>query len=382
MKIAHLCLSNFYIDGASYQENELIAQHVRTGHDVVVIASTENYGPDGKMTYVEPSVYEGKDGAVVHRLAYHFLLPGKLGRKLRVHRGVYGLLEKYRPDVMLFHGLCGWELLTAAYYKRRNPGTLFYADNHTDWNNSARNFVSREILHKIYFRAILQHALPYIQMVLCISTETLDFAETVYGVKRNKLEFFPLAGHPVPENMYILKRKNARDGLGVGDGHVVFVQTGRQTKRKKLIESLIRFAATPDPQFRLFVAGLLCEDVREDAEKLIAQDERVKFLGWRSADEMTELLCAADVYLQPGTQSVTMQSSLCARCAVVIDDVPAHQPYIDGNGWLIGDEGYSLASIFRDISARKEQLVEMGMQSYLLASRTLDYAVLANRVLR
>ena len=41
MKIAHICLSCFYIDGFSYQENELVRQNVSDGHDVLVITSTE-----------------------------------------------------------------------------------------------------------------------------------------------------------------------------------------------------------------------------------------------------------------------------------------------------------------------------------------------------
>ena len=65
MKIAHVCLSNFYIDRVGYQENELVRQHVEDGHDVVVIASTETYAADGTLTYVAPSTYCGGEGAQV-----------------------------------------------------------------------------------------------------------------------------------------------------------------------------------------------------------------------------------------------------------------------------------------------------------------------------
>ena len=81
LKVAHLCLSCFYIDGYGYQENELVRQHLADGHDVFVIASTENYGPDGKITYVEPSTYVGSEGAPVTRLAYRKVLPHALMKK-------------------------------------------------------------------------------------------------------------------------------------------------------------------------------------------------------------------------------------------------------------------------------------------------------------
>jgi len=114
MKVAHICLSCFFIDGRAYQENELVRQHHADGHDVLVIASTESHAPDGSVVYVEPADYVGEEGVRIVRLPYHPWLPAKLGRKLRIHRGVQGLLSAFGPDAILFHGLCGWELSTVA----------------------------------------------------------------------------------------------------------------------------------------------------------------------------------------------------------------------------------------------------------------------------
>jgi hypothetical protein len=111
---------------------------------------------------------------------------------------------------------------------------------------------------------------------------------------------------------------------------------------------------------------------------MISEDPRVEFLGWRSATELTDLLCAADVYLQPGTQSVTMQHSLCCRCAVILDDVPSHKVYVDGNGWLIGDRAPLEAALAGIAHA---DLPKMQERSLAIASGMLDYAKLANRIL-
>ncbi|MBL4599825.1 MAG: glycosyltransferase family 4 protein [Rhizobiaceae bacterium] len=380
MKIVHLCVSNFYVDGYSYQENELIREHVRAGHDVKVIASTETIGPNGKLTYTEARNYLGSEGARVTRISYLKCIPSKIVRKMRVHSEIFQLLEEFDPDVILFHSLCSWELLTVAKYKRTHPKVLFYADSHEDWNNSAQSFVSREILHKRYYGPILRRALPQIEKLLCISTETMDFVEEVYSIDRDKLEFFPLGGHPVPDQEYAKLRKTTRESLGVKDDQTMFVQSGKQTIRKKLIDSLKAFAATPEPNFRLFIVGILFDDIREEAQQLIDTDPRVTFLGWKSASELAEILIAADIYLQPGTQSVTMQSSLCAHCAVIIDDVKSHAPYIRDNGWLI-NENYSLAWILADVSKRKSELKRMQDASYQLALEFLDYSKLAKRIL-
>lgn len=381
MRIIHLCLASVYVDGRSYQENELIRQHVSDGHEVLVVASTENHDPRGRTVFVEPGDYLGEEGARVLRIPYRAMLPGRLGPKLRAHPGVRGILDDFAPDSILFHGLCGWELLTVAAYGEDNPSVLVYADCHADWNNSARSFLSREILHKRFYRAIVQKALPRLRKLLCTTPGVMDFAEEVYQVPRERLELFPLAGHPVPDERYGPARRRARARHGVQDGQILFVQSGKQTRRKKLLESLRAFAQVPDPRFRLVIVGSLFDDIRSEAEALIAADPRVSFAGWQSVEELNDLLCGADVYLQPGTQSVTMQNSLCARCAVVIDDVPSHRIHHEGNGWLINPE-QPLEAILREISQGPERIGPMGDASYRIAKERLDYAVLANRVLR
>jgi 1,2-diacylglycerol 3-alpha-glucosyltransferase len=373
-----MCLSCFYIDGRSYQENQLIKQHVSAGHDVLVLASTETHSANGKLEYVAPARYLGAEGAEVVRLEYSGKLPHFIRRKLRMHHGVYDLLKGFSPDVILFHGTCGYELITCSNYVRDFPAVLFYVDSHEDWNNSARSLMSRELLHKIYYRKILNKSAHRIRKILCVSTEAIDFVEEVYGIPREQLEFYPLGGEPMPPDPYRSLRKRVRDELPLSDSTVVYLQSGKQTLRKKLLETLVAFLANRNRDAVLLVAGVLDDEIREEAEQLMSQDDRVIFLGWLDPKGLTGYLCAADVYLQPGTQSVTMQHSLCCHCAIAIADVPSHQPYYCENGWLLGDKT-RLEEVFATASISK--LEEMGEKSYKLASEMLDYAKLANRVL-
>jgi len=378
LKVVHICLSCFYIDGASYQENELVRQHVADGHEVLVIASTENFSRDGLLTYVEPSSYIGEDGAPVVRLPYRSFLPHKVMRKLRLHPGVYERLAEFRPDAILFHGACGYEIITVARYAAAHPSVPFYVDSHEDWNNSARNFVSRELLHKLFYRYCLKRALPAVRKVLCISTETIDFVETVYRVPRERVEFYPLGGKLVPSEAYAERRSRARSQLGIVDGEIIFLQSGKMTPRKKLIESLRAFASSAPAEARFLITGVLQNEIKDEAEALIARDPRVSFLGWKSADDLTDLLCAADVYLQPGTQSVTMQHSLCCHCAVILDDVPAHKVYFRNNGWPVTSQDTLERAIAEVATADLETMQE---NSFKIATEMLDYAKLAQRVL-
>lgn len=381
MKIVHLCVSCFYIDGYRYQENELIAEHVRQGHEVTVIASTETYVDNINLGYVEPSAYMGSEGAEVIRLPYWGPFPAAVQRKLRMHKGIRQLLEHVRPDVIMFHGLCGWELLTVARYKRDNPAVILYADSHEDAYNSARGFLSKHLLHGIYYKKIIQASLPWIEKVLCISLETMDFCKAQYGIPADKLEFFPLGGRLARDPDYSQVRTRVRDEYGVADNEILFVQSGKfDWKRKLLVESLTAFSQTTDPSLRFFIAGILSDSLKPQVEKLVAADSRIRFLGWKTADGLYDLLCAADVYVQPGTQSATMQISLCTRCAVVLDDVPSHAPFVQGNGWIVNGVT-SLEDVFLAVEHDKAQVEAMSRKSFAIAEQLLDYQRMAQRLL-
>jgi glycosyltransferase involved in cell wall biosynthesis len=381
LRIAHLCLSCFYIDGYGYQENELVRQHLADGHNVFVIASTENYGPDGKITYVAPSTYMGSEGAPVTRLDYRRVLPDVLMRKLRMHSGVYEQLSERKPDIILFHGLCGWELHAAARYKRENPSVRLYVDSHEDENNSARTFLSKYLLHRLYYRWVIHRCIPTFDKILCVSLETIEFVKKNYGIPADRLEFYPLGGYVFADDEYFRRRSAARAECGIAGDQILLVQTGKMGRRKKVLESLDAFMKTEGANLRFVLAGVLDNEVRDEATQRIDADARISFVGWKTSEQLKDLLCAADVYVQPGTQSATMQMSLCARCPVVLDDVLSHRPFVDGNGWLVKD-GKGLESAFTQIRNQPELLGRMSVRSREIAQRLLDYRLLAARILR
>lgn len=374
MKIIHLCLSCFYIDHYAYQENELIAQNVRDGHDVVVIASTESFGSDRTLTYVKPGEYMGSDGARVIRLPYRKFLPHAVMKKLRMHPGLYNLLQKENPDVLFFHGLCGWELLTIRKFKKNNPNTIIYADSHEDWNNSARSFISKNILHGLYYKNILRLSLGAIEKIYCVSLDTINFVHNFYAVPQRKIEFLPLGGKILDDQEYISRREKSRLSLKVMENEILLVQTGKIDRAKKLIESLEAFSKTSDQNKKFFIAGVLLDDVKDEVEDLIKKDSRVSFLGWKNTEELRDLLCAADVYVQPGSQSATMQMSLCCRCVVIINDVESHAPFINNNGWLI-KKNQNLDQIFHELSQKSiTEIRAMALESNDIARKLLDYS--------
>lgn len=381
MKILHLCLSCFYIDGFSYQENELVRQNAQDGHDVLVIASTENYDAKGQLVYGEPGEYIGTDGVLVVRLAYRGPFSLSIRRKLRMHAGVHDRIAAFAPDVILFHGACGWELNAVGRYVRKNPDVVFYVDSHEDFINSARGFVSKWLLHWAYYRPILRRNLRYVTKVLPVALSALEFMRDFYGVPADMLELYPLGGFVPDDAAYAALRARGRAELGIADDQILIVQSGKIDATKKLVEALEAFGRIDDPNLRFIVPGLIQPDVEARVNALVSADSRVSLLGWKSPEDLRMILAAADVYCQPGTQSATMQMSIANRCAILLDDIPGHRLYLDGNGWLVGKTS-TLEDAFQAVSADKAALPAMADRSHQVALRMLDYRLLASRLYR
>ncbi|WP_380736126.1 glycosyltransferase family 4 protein [Simiduia curdlanivorans] len=374
-------MSCFYIDGYTYQENMLVRQHVSAGHEVLVVASAETFGEDKQVTYVAPGDYIGTDGARVVRLPYRRLLPHAVMTKLRMHPGVLGLIADFAPDVIMFHGACGWELLTACKYVRQNPSVKLYVDSHEDFNNSARGPLSMALLYKSFYVPIIRAVKNHVSKFLYITYETKRFCKDVYRLEDSELEFYPLGGVVLDDEAYAQKRQTKRAELAVLGEQTLFFQSGKFDEKKRLLESLSAFSKIRAEHARFFIAGSFSDSIKLQAEALIAADSRIHFLGWANSDQLLDLLCATDVYVQPGSQSATLQMSIAARCVVIIDNVPSHQDIFRDNGFLVSDE-QELYEALASCAEYSEALGEMSQRSFEFASQKLNYAVLAERLLK
>jgi 1,2-diacylglycerol 3-alpha-glucosyltransferase len=314
MRIAHVCLADFYVDGFGYQENVLSKLHRKMGHDVVIIASTETYLDRVRLGYVEPSSYINEHGVQVHRLPYASWVPRPLRPKVRAYQGLEARLEEFRPDLIFVHDVQFWDFLAIRRYVLRRP-TPIYADCHTDYVNSARGFVSRHLLHGLLYRLILRRVDPLVDRYLPTLPARGDFLHEVYGLDRAKMELLPFGvDDTLTEGLdRAAVRREMRARCGIPDDAIVLVTGGKLDLRKNIHVLIDRFSRAKRAgalrNVHLIVFGQANTDVQAELDRTEIH-EHVHLLGWTPASEIYKAFWAADLALFPGTHSVLWEEAI------------------------------------------------------------------------
>jgi 1,2-diacylglycerol 3-alpha-glucosyltransferase len=305
MKVLHCCLAAFYIDDYAYQENILPKFHRMQGHHVEIIASTETYIEKGRLGYVKPSVYKNKDGIKVTRLPYSRWLPHRLVRKLRIYVGLYEAIEQFQPDIIFLHDVQFLSVYDIKRYIRRNHGVTVFADGHTDFINSARNWISKNILHKIIYRHCVKVLLPFTNMFWGVTPLRVKFFEEVYNVPKEKLGLLVLGADDslFDQKNYFSIRNDIRTQYNISTDDFVIITGGKIDERKN-IHSLMEVVGTSFPsKVKLLVFG----EPTEKMQGLISRYfdcSNIINLGWLSPERLYDFLYAADLGFFPGTHSV------------------------------------------------------------------------------
>lgn len=379
MKIAHVGLASFYTEGMTYQDNLLAEQNARDGHEVLYISNAAKY-VDGKIVETGYEDHMTPSGVRLVRLPYVQVLNHFVSDKFREVKGLYGLLADFAPDVILSHDLCYWSLRDVIRYKKDHPEVKLYADTHTAYYNSGTNWLSLHVLHGMFYRPLIQKALPYLEKYWYIGTGEKQFSREVYGVPESLMEFYPLGGTLFSDEAYGEKRARRRAELGLAPDELLLVHSGKMDALKRTAELLRAFAAVPGLRAKLAVIGSIPADMEDTLKPLLEGDSRVVYLGWKSAEDLLEYLCAADLYCQPGSVSATMQNAICCGCPVL--SFP-HESYVETLDcgeffWVRSQE--DMESVFSKLTSAPEILEPMTEGAWRCAREILDYRQLAARL--
>jgi len=377
MNILHVGIASFFTEEMNYQEQCICKCNIMDGHTTTFISNAYKF-ENGTIIYTGSQDVYTDNGLRIIRIPYYKFLGEYWGGKLKSVPGLYKTIVKVAPDVIMYHGTGGLAIRDVVKYVKRHPDVKLYVDSHEDFNNSAKNWVSKNIQHKLIHGPLTRYAYPYIEKLFYISEESKDFLTELYKIK-DKLEFYPLGGFVVDDEDRVRRRARVRDALGVKNDDVLLCHSGKMDKLKRTEDILRALVAVKADNLRLVLIGSLPDDAKERILGNVNLDDRVSYLGWKPADELMDYLCACDVYVQPGSQSATMQNAICCGAAVMLYPHKSHAPYVQGNGWFV-ETVEDMEVVFSEIAAEPGVLKEKSENSFRIANDLLDYKKLAARL--
>ena len=353
MKILHICLNGSYTDGFDYQDNLLSKYHKRIIEEVILLAPQWSHGNKGKLTRNEQTNYINADGVKVIRVP-QINNEKDVNYKFKRYENFYGLLEQISPDIIFLHNLQMLDSLKIVKYIRKNPQIKLYVDNHADFSNSATNFLSKNILHKLLWRFCAQKLIPYVDKFYGVMPARVDFLNNIYGIPKEKTDLLVMGADDecVERAKKPEVKERIRKQFGITKDDFLIVTGGKidafKTQTLLLMEAVQNIKSD---KIKLLVFGSVDENLKERLLEL-SDGKKVQYIGWAKGEQPYEYFASADLVVFPGRHSVYWEQ-------VVAQGIPMLCKYWDGTTHV--DIGGNVEFLYKDsteeIQGKLEELL-------------------------
>lgn len=304
MKVLHLCLGAFFPDGYSYQENLLPKFHRQLGYEVSVIASLQTFDKNGNFTYMNLcDPYINENGIEVTRLG--FANNNKVCKILKKYKGLTPCLETAEPDIIFIHNCQFSNMHEIVKYLKRHPKVRVYVDNHADYSNSATNWFSKNILHKILWRRSAKLIEPFATKFYGVLPARVEFLKELYKLPAEKCELLVMGADDdlVEANLKPEVKAEVRKKYGIADDDFLLMFGGKiDLFKQQLLLLMDAVNEIGNPKLKLIVFGSVVPEMKEAIESRVS--DKVKYIGWVQSDDSYPLFASCDLAVFPGRHSV------------------------------------------------------------------------------
>lgn len=378
MKVLHIGLVSHFTVGMMYQDNILPVMNINDGHDVVFVTDTCRFD-DGILIDGPEEKIRLNNGLLVIRLKYEHIINRFVTKHIQKATKLKSILEDFQPDAIMYHNAVGYELMDVANYIKKHRHATFYVDSHSDFNNSAKTMLAK-VSYKLIHGHFVKKALPYIDKFLALSTESVDFLKDIYHIPDEMCEIYPLGGLIKSEEEQKKCRDKLLHDLNLRDNTLILSHSGKLDHLKKTADILRAFKRVDSNDTVLLVFGMIQDEEKDELVPLIKADQRVHFLGWKSGEDITDILSGSDLYLQPGSMSATSQVAACCGCAELVAPTPSYKN-LYGNSVDYAEDENGIYNYILSMIENPEYVEQRKKDCYQMAKEKLDYAVLARRYL-
>jgi len=383
MKILHVCLASFYIDNFSYQENLLPKYHMILGHEVKIIASLVSFDLNGKPIILKKTRnYVNENNISVKRLEFK---KTKFSEILRLYVGTYDSISEYKPDIIFIHGCQFLDIYEIIRYLDLNPVTKVYVDNHADFSNSARNFFSRNILHRIIWKRCAQSIKPFVSKFYGVMPSRVDFLHDVYGIPLKEIDLLVMGADDEqvnnsynPDNMKEIKKL-----LSICSEDFIIVSGGKLDNAKRQILLLMNaIKEIEDKKVKLIVFGSVTVELKKEFNELLVPN-KVIYLGWLNQQQSYQILALADLAVFPGRHSVYWEQAVGMGIPCIFKYWKG-TTHVDVGGnckFLYTDSVEEIRNNIQDILNNKNTLIQMKESAYSSGRENFLYSNISKRSL-
>lgn len=352
MKIVHLCLACFYIEGMEYQENALPRKHRQLGYDVEIITSQFCFDAKGKEFEREVGQYVNKDDIKVRVIDYNTKRYGKYAKLFRIFSGLYKNLNDIKPDIIFCHGGQFSSAGQVVKYIKKNPGVKLYLDSHSDYGNTPVDKFKRKMFQRYFYGRQYRRLERYCEKMWGTLPVRVKYMQDVYCVKPDKTELLVMGGDVEKLNAQDKQkiRARVRDKYKIDESTFLIVTGGKIDKKKNIHLLMEAVSDMKDKDVKLAVFGEPNEDIKTFINTM-ANSDNIRMIGWLSPRECYDLFYAADLAVFPGTHSVLWEQ-VCA-C-----ELPALFRGTEGQNHV--DMGGNCKFLYKDdVSEIKSRILEI-----------------------
>lgn len=317
MNIIHISPTAPYNEGWGYQENLLPKYQAKLGHSVTLITTNLEHR-DGKIVEGACVQTVSSDGfTVIRKKIQH----GKILRSFTAQIDVYHSLCALKPDFVFFHGLNSVTISQVIAYKKKvNPNLIIVQDNHMDPNIGYQVKCLKDYVIRAVMRGLNRYSIRHVEKVYGVTPWRKQYAESYYGIPEGKTDILIMGADD--DKIDFGHRKEIRDRVrnkyGIKDDEFLIVTGGKIDKKKK-IDILMRACQKVRKNVKLLIFGSVSSEMKAVFDQLIAQCDKLIFIGWIPGDQVYEYFFAADLVFFPGQHSVLWEQACASKVPCVFE---------------------------------------------------------------
>jgi glycosyltransferase involved in cell wall biosynthesis len=333
IKVVHI--SPVFNDSWSYQENLMVNIQAEEGFEVTVITSFDSI-VDYKVDNVQSSdYYFGK--VRILRLKFDFLL----FNRFYFYKNLISVLESIEPDIIMIHGLQMLPLFQIKGYLSNKVKCLVYADFHSDYVISGRNFISKYFLHKIVWRFVIKRFLNCIEEVYYTRPSVKRFSKDMYGVNESQLKPLFLGSEfelpNISDRIYITK--NFRSQFGINETDFVILSGGKITKMTNISNIILALNSLNSVNVHFILFGTMDELFFTKLLEGVKNKKNVHFIGWLNNKQVFEAMISSNCGIFLDRHSVLWEQAIGLGLPIIIKyDIDREYLNVENNVHFIFSE--------------------------------------------